>query len=72
MRVRNYEVTPLTSGRWKVVNTENAHEYVTYGTEDEVVTQLTKQAELLVKKRDPRHTIGAAWRNTMTKTPTKA
>jgi hypothetical protein len=65
MRVRIYEVTPLSPGRWKVVNTLNSHEYVTYGTEAEVTVQLKNQADLLEKK-DPR--LGYAWRNTMTKT----
>lgn len=39
-----FEVTELSPGRWRVVNTLTTFEYVTYGSEDDVRAGLENQS----------------------------
>ena len=65
-----FEVEELTPGRWKVRNKLTSHEHVTYGTIAELRPLLEKQTKAWEAKYAPKKGAnGAAWRNTMLKTP---
>lgn len=49
-----FQVTEVLSGKWRVKNTLTGIEHHCFGTEAEVVEQLTKQAELWKQKFDER------------------
>lgn len=40
-----FEITEVSQGRWKVKNTLTDIEHVTYGTEEEVRAELSKQSD---------------------------
>ena len=69
-RIGCFEVEELTSGRWKVVNTLNGYQHVTYGTEEEVREQAKIQTEAWERKAaGNKGQKGSAWRNRMTPKP---
>lgn len=53
-----FEVTELSVGRWRVVNTRTEFVHVTYGTEDEIRPLLEKQSADWEK----RFADAAAWK----------
>ena len=44
MNIGCFEVTKVSTGKWKCVNTLTTFEHVTYGAEDDVRSQLEKQS----------------------------
>lgn len=50
MIVGCFEVTKVSTGRWRVVNTLTEFVHVTYGSEEEIRGELTKQSDAWEKR----------------------